>query len=58
MGLAQVHVLIKAVSLPRKSGSIYLSFPAQMCSLSSSNQRECKDIALHHVGNNGTLKLA
>ena len=41
--------------LPRKSGSIYLSFPAQMCNLSNSNQKECMDIALHHAGNKDTF---
>ena len=37
--------------LPRKSGSTNLSFPAQMCNLSNSDQKECMGIALHHAGN-------
>ena len=41
--------------LPRKSGSIYLSFPAQMCNLSNSEQKECMGIALHHSGNKDTF---
>ena len=43
--------------LPRKSGSINLSFPAQMCNLSNSNQKECMGIALHHAGNKDTFYL-
>ena len=41
--------------LPRKSGSINLSFPAQMCNLSNSDQKECTSIALHHAGNKNTF---
>ena len=41
--------------LPRKSGSAYLSFPAQMCNLSNSDQKECMGIALHHAGNKDTF---
>ena len=41
--------------LPRKSGSYYLSFPAQMCNLSNSDQKECMGIALHHAGNKDTF---
>ena len=41
--------------LPRKSGSIYLNFPAQMCNLSNSDQKECMGIALHHAGNKDTF---
>ena len=41
--------------LPRKSGSIHLSFPAQMCNLSNSDQKECMGIALHHAGNKDTF---
>ena len=40
---------------PRKSGSTNLSFPAQMCNLSNSDQKECMDIALHHAGNKDTF---
>ena len=40
--------------LPRKSGSIHLSFPAQMCNLSNYDQKECMGIALHHAGNKDT----
>ena len=43
--------------LPRKSGSIYLSFPAQMCNLSNSDEKECMGIALHHAGNKDTFTL-
>ena len=41
--------------LPRKSGSIHLSFPAQMCNVSNSDQKECMGIALHHAGNKDTF---
>ena len=41
--------------LPRKPGSIHLSFPAQMCNLSNSDQKECMGIALHHAGNKDTF---
>ena len=41
--------------LPRKSGSIYLSFPAQMCNLSNFDQKECMGIALHHAGYKDTF---
>ena len=41
--------------LQRKSGSIHLSFPAQMCNLSNSDQKECMGIALHHAGNKDTF---
>ena len=41
--------------LPRKSGSTNLSFPAQMCNLSNSDQKECMGIALHHAGNKDTF---
>ena len=41
--------------LPRKSRSTNLSFPAQMCSLSNSDQKKCMGIALHHAGNKDTL---
>ena len=41
--------------LPRKSGSIYLSFPTQMCNLSNSDEKECMGIALHHAGNKDTF---
>ena len=41
--------------LPRKSGSIYLSFTAQMCNLSNFDQKECMGIALHHAGNKDTF---
>ena len=39
--------------LPRKSGSTILSFPAQMCNLSNSDQKECMGIALQQ-GNKDT----
>ena len=32
-------------------------FPAQMCNLSNSSQRECMGIALHRAGNKGALNL-
>ena len=41
--------------LPRKSGSVHLSFPAQMCNLSNSDQKECMGIACHHAGNKDTF---
>ena len=41
--------------LPRKSVSVNLSFPAQMCNLSNSDQNECMGIALLHAENKDTL---
>ena len=41
--------------LQRKSGSTNLSFPAQMCNQSNSDQKECMSIALHHAGNKNTF---
>ena len=43
------------LSIVKKTRSANLSFPAQMCNLSNSDQKECMGIALHHAGNKDTF---